>query len=210
MLPTLVATFALALWLLAKGSKGNEISGALSLPMTIVATAIGVLMFLYQNTPKGDKSGAPPRSLRRTLRLAALLTGIVMGTGGGVFYWTVIHKTDSPVTDQVSVTDGQGMRDGGQATIQIPGQPPQRRYLAIVLTLTNPAEVGDCVAPAQLNITPVIDGQQQQPFSVRPGDEAKIDLTTVSHRASVLVTLHIPDQSLCRVDLGVSQAVLYN
>lgn len=208
-IPTLVGASALTWWLFSKGSKGSEISSILSPLLAIVSIASSLLMFLYENTPKGDRSGVPPINLRRTLRLSALLAGIILGAGGPVFYWTVIHKQDSPVTDQVSVSDGQGMHDGEQATIQIPGRPPQRDHLAIVLTLTNPAEVGDCVRPARLDITSVIDGRQRQLESVRPDQEIRLDLSEVTHSAAILVTLHTPDPA-CAVDLRVGQAVLYN
>jgi hypothetical protein len=207
-IPLLVAACALAVWLLSMGAKGSVIAGTLGLPVGIVGLGIAVLSFLYQigeYTPPGGKNGASPQRLR----LVALVTGVVLGVGGGLFYWTVIHKTDIPVTDRVLVFSGEGMHDGEQATIQIPGLPPQRRHLAITPTLINPANVGDCVTPARLNLTPVIDGQQREPISVRPGHEARLDLTGVTHQASVLVALYTPDTS-CKIDLGVGQAVLYN
>lgn len=217
-LPLLTATCTLAVWLLSMGAKGNQIAGTLSLPVSIVGLTMSILAFLYQTSVtdddrEGGRNGFPPRrlrrKLRRRLRLAALLTGVALGGSGGFFYWTVIHKTDLPVTDQVTASSDQEMQDGGQETIQIPGSPPQRRYLSITPTLINSAKVGDCVGPARLDLTPVIDGQHRMPVSVRPNHEARLDLTGVTRKASVLVTLHTPDSS-CRVKLGVDQAVLYN
>lgn len=214
-IPLLFTAGALALWLLSKGSKGNAIAGTLSLPMSIVTSGLTILLFLCQNPPRGENAGnaggAPPKSLRRALRLAALFTAVVVGPVAGVLYWTLWHKVDIPVTDQVSVSNGvKRMRDGDQVTIQIPGQPPQRRYLAIVPTLTNPSSVGDCVNPAKLDIVTVIDGWQRDSKSgVRPGRETELDLTGVTRQASLLVTLHVPD-SFCEIDFGIAQAVLYN
>jgi hypothetical protein len=215
-LALVVSAFILALWLVSKGSKGNEISGALSLPVSIVGLGITVLLFKISreksepdNNNGREVSAAPPESVRRRLRLAALVTAIGLGVGGGFFYWTVIHKADIPVTDRVVVSGGQGMQNDGRATIQIPGTPPQRSHLALIPTLTNHSPVGDCVNPAQLDITPVIDGQHRPFLSLRSGDEARLDLTGVTHQASVIVALHEQDP-FCMVDLDVDQAVLYN
>lgn len=199
-IPLTVTVFTLGLWLLAKGSKGNEIFGLLLVPMSIVT--LGIIVLLYQISRKIYTSVAP-------LRPAALLTSIVLGLGCSLLYWTVIHKTDIPVTDRVVVSSGEGMQNGGQAAIQIPGTPPQRSHLALIPILTNFSKVGDCVNPAQLDVTTVIDGQQRRSVRVRPGHEARLDLTSVTHQASVTVTLHVQDPS-CTVDLSVGQAILYN
>ena len=202
----------MTVWLLAVGSKGSNIIPPLSFAVSVLGLVIAVLVFLYQigYHRKRGNNVTSPRSLWRRMQLKALLTTIVLGGSIGLFYWTIIHKPDIPVTDQVAVsTSGQGMQDGGQATIHVPGQPPQRRNLAIIPNLINTATIGDCVKPAQLDLTPVIDGQQRQPVKVRPGHEARLDLAGATHQASVLVILHTPDPS-CRVDLGVDQAVLYN
>ncbi|MGQ0773432.1 MAG: hypothetical protein ACT4NY_03285 [Pseudonocardiales bacterium] len=211
----LAITAAFTVWLLTKDAKGSEIASILSLATTIVSTALTFLMFLYQNTSKGNRKGIPPGNPRRTSRLLVPLAAIVLGAGVPIYYWTEIHKPNSRVTDQMSVFNGKAMHDGGQATITIPGRPPQHDHLAIVLTLTNHADVGDCVRPAKLDITPiidstpVIDGRPEQLTSVRPGQEVRLDLSDVTRQAAVLVTLDTPDPS-CRVELRVSQAVLYN
>jgi hypothetical protein len=101
------------------------------------------------------------------------------------------------------------MQNGRQATIQIPGTPPQRRHLSLIPTLTNPAKVGDCVMPAQLDIILMSDGRAGQSVSLRAGHEVRLDLTGVTHQAKVIVTLHVQDIS-CTVDLGVGEAILYN
>ncbi len=211
LLPLLVAICALTVWLMAIGTKSRDIIPPLSLAMSVLGLVIAVLVFLYQidYPPAEDNNVSPPRSLRWRLQLRALLITIVLGGSIGLFYWAVIHRPDIPVTDQVAVSSGQGMQDGGRATIHIPGEPPKRRNLAIIPNLINTASVGDCVKPAQLDLTPVIDGQQRQSVKARPGHEARLDLAGAHHQASVLVTLHTPDLS-CRVDLTVDQAVLYN
>jgi hypothetical protein len=200
--PLLVTAFILTLWSAANGSKGNEIPGTLALTMSTVGLVATALLFCISR-----KQSEPP--IKRLQLGVALFAAISLGACGGFFYWAVIHKTDIPVTDRVAVSGGRGMQNGGQATIQIPGTPPQRRHFALIMTLTNTAQVGDCVNPARLDVTPVIDGEQRQPVSLRPGHEARLDLTGATHQASVIVTLHVQDP-FCAVNLGVNQAVLYN
>lgn len=55
----------------------------------------------------------------------------------------------------------------------------------------------------------MIDGEHRQPVSLRPGHEARLDLTGATHQAGVIVILHVQDP-FCAVNLGVNQAVLYN
>ncbi|MGQ0775086.1 MAG: MFS transporter [Pseudonocardiales bacterium] len=150
------------------------------------------------------------RSIRKPIVTGTLLTVIVLGVAGSMAYWTVSRKAHIPVTDLVMVSDGQGMRDGGQATIQIPGEPPPRRRLALILTLTNLARVGDCVNPARLDIAPVIDGQQWPSVDgLQSGRETRLNFTGATRRTDVVVTLHMPDPS-CAVDLNVDRAILYD
>ena len=144
------------------------------------------------------------------LRLGALVTTLVLAFSGGVVCWTVLNKPDVPITDRIAVAGGQGMRDRTSAIIEIPGTLPQRRHLALTLSLSNPATVGDCVHSARFDVSPVIDGQQWPPITgVRAGRETRIDLIAITHQMSLILDLHVADPS-CTVNLGVGKAVLYN
>jgi hypothetical protein len=202
-LPLVVTPFILDLWLLAKDSKGSEISGTLAFLMSIVTLGIIVLLFLISMKPY--ITVAPPKPV-------ALLVAVALGVVCGYLYWTVIHKKDLPVTDLLSASmsvGAQKMQNGSQEIIEIPGMPPQRRHLFLISTLTNAAKVGDCVAPAWLHISLMIDGKQAQSVSVRSGHEARLDLAGVTHQANAIVTVQMQDPS-CTVALGVDEAVLYN
>jgi hypothetical protein len=96
-IPLVVAAFILSLWLLAKDSKGGEISGTLALLLSIVT--IGIIVLLFQISRKPYITVGPPGP-------AALLVVIGLGVVCGFFYWTVIHKNDIPVTDRVLVSSG--------------------------------------------------------------------------------------------------------
>jgi len=145
----------------------------------------------------------------------ALPVAILLGMGSGFLYWNLIHKADIQAANRVHVhvPGGQGLKDNGQAAvIQILDMPPKRRHLALVLNLTNPsAKISDCVNPAELNITPVIDSLEEVEESkkLRSRDEARFDLTGVTHEASLKVTLSEPDKD-CAVNLDILEAVLYN
>jgi hypothetical protein len=129
---------------------------------------------------------------------------------GAIAYRQWIHKPDIQITDQAKVPDGQAMQDGMQAIVQIPGTPPARRYLAITPTLTNTQSVGNCVGSALLDITLVVDGRRGFEQSEWPPDhELRLDLKGTTQEARVLVTVHM-DDTACKVNLGLKEAVLYN
>jgi EmrB/QacA subfamily drug resistance transporter len=188
--------------------RGWVIAAACALAAAVISMVLLTSQLAPQPIPAAPQAAAS-RS-RRILRLGALFTVILLSAGGGIFYWTVSRKTDVPVTDLMVVSDGQGMHDGGQAAIQIPGTPPQRRHLILILTLTNSASVGDCVNPARLDVTPVMDGQQWPSITgLRSGHETRLDLTGTARHTGVIVTLYVPEPS-CTVDLNVNKAILYN
>jgi hypothetical protein len=204
--PGLAAT-GLFTWL-AKSSKSDDLSGPLSVALASSALILGILSF------RRDLYGieiefSAPRELRRTLRRIGLRLPIVFPIVGAVFCWMMFHKPDIHVTDRVLIVGGQGMRDGTQATIQIPGGLAGRSHLALTPTLTNPLNVGDCVGAAQLTLTPVINGEQRRPVDARPGREARLNISGASDAANLLVTLHEQD-SLCTVNLGIGEAALYS
>jgi hypothetical protein len=206
--PLLVTTFSLTLWLTAKDSKGNEFLPRLAIPLFIVGLTITVSLFIVSRNQVESSS--------KTLTpWVALPVAILLGMSSGFLYWNLIHKADIQAANRihVHVPGGQGLKDNDQAAvIQILDMPPKRRHLALILNLTNlSAKVSDCVNPAELNITPVIDSLEEveEPKKLRPRDEARFDLTGVTHEASLKVTLSEPDKD-CAVNLDILEAVLYN
>jgi EmrB/QacA subfamily drug resistance transporter len=197
---------------LAETQAGFQRGWAIAAAFAVVAVIVSMSLLASRLAPQSGHAVPQPAVMigRRKLQLAAVATVILLGAGGGIAYWTLNLKPEIPVTDLVVVSNGQGMHDDRQATIQLPGTPPPRRHIVLVLTLTNAASVGDCVNPARLDVTPVIDGQQwPSTDGVQPGREIRLNLTGAVHHTGVVVTLHVPDSS-CTVDLQVSRAILYN
>lgn len=212
--PLCFAVFLLAIWLLAKGSKGVDISGALSLPVSLLSLLASLVFYILTERGKSNgerKASSAAKSHQghwaRTLGMIA--TALILGIGAPVIYWQVIHKPDLPVTDMVKLTGGQAMADGSQARLDVPGAPPSRRNIAITLRLDNPAGLGDCIQPAQLKVIPVLDGSMRKPVNALSGSETRLSLNGATHAAAIDVILTEPDPA-CRVNLNVSAVVLYN
>lgn len=209
--PSVAAAVALVAWLLTMGSKGSDISGPLSLLVAILTLIFGILTWLLQRSVDSDKIHDPALTgLKNKLRLVLIVALCLISLGAATFsFWRVFNKSDIQVTDLMVVSDGERMQDGEQATIPIPGDPPQRAKLSLIPTLTNPATVGDCVGSAQLQVELVVDGVPGLLLWSFPGEEINFDLEGVTHRADILITPQLQD-SACRVDLAVINAVLHN
>jgi hypothetical protein len=77
-----------------------------------------------------------------------------------------------------------------------------------LIKLTNLAGIGDCVSPARLDVTPVIDGQQWPSINGLQSDhETRLKFTGATRQNGVVVTVHMPDSS-CAVDLNVNKSIL--
>ncbi|WP_433271840.1 hypothetical protein ACQPZF_14055 [Actinosynnema sp. CS-041913] len=207
--PLLLGVSAFVVWLLLLGNKGQGIADAVSVLVGTVSLVVTVLGL--QRTTARTNAEPPRRGPRKTAprwMFAAAMAAI--GAIAGLFFWLVVVKPDVPVTDLVEISNGERMTDGEQASFGVPGKPPERRYLFFTPTLVNHESVGDCVGSARLAITLVRDGRKDPPLEERlSGREVRLDLGGTTREARVLVTLTIPDEA-CAVDLGVTEAVLYN
>jgi hypothetical protein len=205
--PLLIAACSTTVWLLSLGAKGAGIADTLSFFVGVLALIAAILAFLSRSTP----IPAVDRPMSAGLKLLLLAEGtMLLGAGVALSYWLVVVKPDLQLTGQVAVANGRGLVDGAQASITLPGEPPERRYLSLTPTLVNPRTVGDCVAAAELDITLVVDGKLQDPSpGHRSNRELRLDLDGVSRDAKVLFTVHMPDPG-CGVDLDLSEAVLFN
>ncbi|MEV0676257.1 hypothetical protein AB0I60_06995 [Actinosynnema sp. NPDC050436] len=203
--PLLLGVSCFVVWLLLLGNKGQGIADAVSL--LVGTTSLVVTVFGLQHSTARKKAERQRKPLPRWA-FAAL--GAVIGALGGAFFWFVVVKPDVPVTDLVDISNGARMKDGEQASFPVPGRPPERRYLYFVPSLVNHEPVGDCVGSARLTVTLVRDGRKDPPREEQfPGREIRLDLDDTNREARVLLALSVPDPS-CVVDLGVTEAVLYN
>ncbi|MEJ2858003.1 MULTISPECIES: hypothetical protein [unclassified Saccharothrix] len=213
--PLLVGVSCFVMWLLLQGNKGEGIADAVSLLVGTASLVVTLLGFQHSShlrtstsTSAGTTADRPARKPLPRWTFAAIPAAL--GALAGLVFWLVVVKPDVPVTDLVELTDAKDLADGEEAGFRVPGTPPQRRYLFITPTLVNRAKVGDCVGSARMTVTLVRDGRKDQPLEDRlSGREIRLDLAGTTREARVLVTLSMPDEA-CRVDLGITEAVLYN
>ncbi|MGI5170320.1 hypothetical protein ACQEU3_38805 [Spirillospora sp. CA-253888] len=193
----------LAVWLLSLGAKGDEIGGAMSLPIGIVAIFAPLIIEMV-------KSGwrFPRAPLKWIIILAGCAT-ILAGVGLSATYWFWYHKDDVNVTDRISVANGARLRSGGVATLQVP-RSPDREHISLTLALTsNRPEVGDCVVPTTLRLKLTVDGRDWGDATARSGQEVRLPLGKVERSAVLTVAVATSDPT-CSVDLRVAEAVLFN
>ncbi|CCH29858.1 hypothetical protein ABZ816_40490 [Actinosynnema sp. NPDC047251] len=203
--PLLLGVSCFVVWLLLLGNKGQGIADAVS--VLVGTTSLVVTVFGLQHSTARKKAEKQRKPVPRWA-LAAI--GAAIGAIGGAFFWFLVVKPDVPITDLVELSNAERMKDGEQASFAVPGRPPERRYLYFVPSLVNHEAVGDCVGSARLTVTLVRDGRKDPSFEERLSDrEIRLDLDGTTREARVMVVLSVPDPT-CVVDLGVTEAVLYN
>lgn len=223
-----IVVSAVTVGLISAGAKGSDVTGQLSFGLALLAylapQGVEKLWARITDTdneepdnqdPAPDQEPAPDRDPSwmqrfwgRVRNIAPIALGALVGVSVPAVLWYGIHKPDANVTDQVGVTAGRGMQNGSTAILSVPKN-PDRDALSLTLMLTNSRGFGDCVVPATLRATPIIDGRTTDPVTLRSGKETRLPLGKIERQARVTLRLHEPDRS-CNVDLGVAEAVLYN
>jgi hypothetical protein len=235
LIPACAATGVLAVLLISMESKGAQIAQTLALVVSIITCLLtvhrreegaSILPPRSSRPPMGHRlltvhrrgEGAsipPPRSSRPPMghRLLSAIPLIILTVTVG--WWTFVHKPDANVTDLVMVSDARGMRDMAQASVTLPawdspGLADKRRdKIALTLRLVNSSQVGNCVAPATLEVAPTVDGKRGSPVTVHSDEEVRLSLTGAERKAGAHVVLALGDP-MCEVDLVVIEAVLFN
>jgi hypothetical protein len=205
---SLMAAIAFTLLMRSFGTKGNDL---LALISGVVFLAGGLSVIILPLLPSGRAATAngevvsPVRSRRRHWIWAL---AVLVAIGGTWLGWDLSDRTNINVTADMAAPSNPVYRDG---TIQltVPGNPPVRDNLAITLQLRNPGATGNCVRPARLELTALVDGVSQKPTTVSSGEEAELSLAGVSRDAQILVTLKHPD-SACPLVVTVQRALLFN
>jgi hypothetical protein len=217
--PIVVATAVpavglLTIWLFSLPSPDRaEWAGVFS----FVLGAFGFLATLLQLHPPrngGERDGQPeppppPPPWLRARWIALAAVGIVAVLVAS-WYWFLIHKPHTRVTDQITLSrEAHRFQRGATARLGIPGSPPSRHRLSLTLRLDNPSGQGDCVVPAKLAVVLITDGRRLPQGTVRSGEELRLNLGEVAHSARVEVTLSVPERT-CALRLQVEEAILYN
>ncbi|WP_329007919.1 hypothetical protein OG271_19945 [Micromonospora rifamycinica] len=191
-------------YLLALGTKGNDIAQVLSL----TAAMVSLLVTVYEKRWR-PRAARPPVRLRWR-RLWVALVAAVLACACTVVVWRVSGRNNLNVTvDMTEALPAVAFGPGTELTLPVPGDPPRRRWLALTLVLENVQETGNCAGPAILTLQPTVDGVAAATVQVRSGKEAKLSLAGATRRAEVKVGVR-RDDSECSYRLVVQQAVLFN
>ncbi|MEU8819519.1 hypothetical protein [Actinoplanes sp. NPDC048796] len=188
-------------WMLFAGplDKTSQWAGILSLSGGFWSAAIGYL----------------PR-VRVPWRKVAIIAAVVLVVAGGAMLANAYFQASRaiemprPSFDGRSAEDVWSQRTTGVLTLP----PPYREHarLTFVLQNTRP-QAGDCVYPAALTLTPVIDGQARPDDvrTTRSGQSVDIPLDGTESRAQVHTLLSYPDDGpvTCRVRVMITKAVLH-
>ena len=149
-------------------------------------------------------------------RTIAIIAAVVLVlAGGGVLAVAYFQASRDivmprPPFDDRSTEDVWSQRTTGVLTIP----PPHREHarLTFVLQNTRP-QTGDCVYPATLTLTPIIDDQARPDAvkSTHSGKPVDIPVGGTESRAQVHTLLSYPDDGpvTCRVRVTITRAVLH-
>lgn len=109
-------------------------------------------------------------------------------------------------------------RDTGRRTesceavrIGVPGEPPARGHVNLVPVLQNEGTTGSCVSPADIVLTPVVDGVVRRSVTGSSGHAVDVPIENATRDAHILAEIdNLHDDAECRVTLTVTRAVLHD
>jgi hypothetical protein len=184
--------------LLLKLDQANQLAGALALPLGVILAAVALL------PPIGRVIPPIPPIPRRYLVIAAIVTLLAGLSGVGYAFWQN--------TKDLSLVSVPARKiDDRHYTFDVPGHPPERGFLSIVVSLNNTTGLGDCEGTPTLELRPVLDGHPKDPMTVRPGRQADLPLADTVRDAKIEITVHYPaGLEACVVDLRIDKAVLHD
>jgi hypothetical protein len=181
--------------------EASQLAGALALPLSVLLVAL--------TTVPAVRASNRPFPWRRVLVIGSVVVAVVGGSGVAYAFWQ--NTRDLPV--ELSTTGSQPghWTDGSSILLSVPGAPPERGHLTLVVSLRNVNSTGNCERTATLDFTPVLDDQQKSPISRQmPGREVELSLVGAVRSAKVLVALHYDEgNKRCEIDLYVDKAVLH-
>ncbi|MGH3942841.1 MAG: hypothetical protein ACRDTG_30305 [Pseudonocardiaceae bacterium] len=214
--PVTLVLITLVILLLLQSEKGNEAAGPLSVLLTGMSLIFSILIHLVgpRRPPSSDDTKLSHISVakwtRKTILIVSLPGMLALLVGGILILWIVLNKPDIQMTDHLIITSGEEIRAGREAKFDILEDPSARDKLSLTLRLENLREVGDCVAPARLDITLKGDGVERQRTSgIRSEEEIELNMQSVTRSATLVVYLSTPDPD-CLFRIHVDEAVLFN
>jgi hypothetical protein len=182
----------------------------------MVLTGVGVIVaiMLRPTRPSDDgpavtvRPSLSPAQKRRRIIYAAVLVVLLGGLGGTI--WRYVTTSAITITGTIQLQDHERLGNGATAVVILPGESGKRNYLTLVPVITNVAATGDCVDPARLVVTSVIDGRPADSVVVRSGEPAQVSIAGSARSVTAMITV---DQSAgdptCEVSLAIERAFVH-
>jgi hypothetical protein len=182
----------------------------------MVVSGIGVIVAIMLRPSSASDDGSavavrpalsPAQKRRRTIFIIALAV-LLAGLGGTI--WRYVTTSAITITGTIQLTDNERMGHGAMATILLPEESTKRRYLTVVPVITNVAATGDCVDPARLVVTSVLDGRPTDSVVVRSGEPARLPIHGAARIVVATVTVDQSDgDPTCEVNLQIDRAFVH-
>jgi hypothetical protein len=184
--------------------KANQVASVLALPLA-------ALIVVVSEVPAIRRSQRP-LSWRPILVIGAIVIALLGGAGLTYAIWQ--NTRDIPFLFGSASNDSHDAHwtDNSFVELSIPGKPPERGHVWVVVILSNVNEAtSDCELPAELEYAPILDGHDKTSVTGRPGQEVDLSLLGTVQEAKVRITLHYADGNKnCMVDLHIDKAVLHD
>jgi len=97
---------------------------------------------------------------------------------------------------------------GKEAIIKVEGKPPESERLQVLASLSPIGKSGNCVYPATMTMTPIIDDQRRRPAEpTKSGVASNLNVSNAVYRVAVSIVVNT--QPNCRVLLTIDDAYYY-
>ncbi|MDQ7909041.1 hypothetical protein RB614_31410 [Phytohabitans sp. ZYX-F-186] len=185
--------------LLALGEWGANLAQVIALPFAIYGTASAIFA---RREPAAHHAPVGQRK-KVVVGAVTLLVGAVLPGLGWLWY-------DRYTDVNVHVGEAFQLSEQAPATVEPRlSRSGWRGELTFTPTLTAVGSLGDCVLPARLMITPVVDGQHLAVKEARHGTEAAIAIPEGADTVKLQITLVVPPNQGCILTVTLARIVLH-
>jgi hypothetical protein len=185
-----VLTLVLTLWLLTQ-EHGPDIATVLAVPIGILGLLVAVCLAMWQR--------ADLEALRMSARSVSATVAVTVAVfvALGAVLWLYGRHADVAIDLGAPFVLREGERH--ETEVAAPA-PTWRGDLVFTPQLASSNALGDCVVPAVLHITPLIDGQPQQSRTWHyDAEEIRIEIPEGSREVTLVIELREPDRQNCVV-----------
>jgi hypothetical protein len=182
----------------------SQLASALALPLAVVLAGLPTLPAVRRH----DRDR--PLPWRRILVIGSAVVALLGGAGVAYAVWQ--NTKDIPVTLANGPGTAAHWTNNSFNDLSVPGHPPARSFVRIVVSLHNPDSTGDCERTAKVDFTPILDGHARTPVAdTVPGAGIDVPIGGAIRTAQVRITLHWDQGNAnCQVDLQIDRATLHD